>query len=357
MEKCFADNRQGMVHVVDRSSEKPMRGKFRDTGSHKYISCADIPCGSYPPLLLLCLRTPHVLVLRPRLDLRVTHHPMTHQDRQMLHTGSESTRHSTRRPTHWKKHLNGKEGEYSWGFFLKCSFTHLSSQRDSFHKSNWPRDKEGCFPLRGYQGLGAWSWQTCRVPWRSKCIGWRLWGPRWRAGWRVKARVCDYLLLISSTDLWPWDSWERSHKALRELCRLIPNFQKKIDEAEPEELSEYYSQVRFTISRAFSSKQKSSSSTLVPTMHVVMTSIASGSAWPIGWINPSCSLLLPLPKTSVIIVTFVMMLLAVFFVQLSSIGIMQSMFKFPFSLLVISSWWSIEECGPSWGLVMNIMIG
>ncbi|KIJ91668.1 hypothetical protein K443DRAFT_14210 [Laccaria amethystina LaAM-08-1] len=37
-------------------------------------------------------------------------------------------------------------------------------------------------------------------------------------------------------------NWERSHKALQELCRLIPNFQKKIDEAEPEELSEYYAQ-------------------------------------------------------------------------------------------------------------------
>ncbi|KIJ95740.1 hypothetical protein K443DRAFT_11186, partial [Laccaria amethystina LaAM-08-1] len=38
--------------------------------------------------------------------------------------------------------------------------------------------------------------------------------------------------------------WERSHKALQELCRLIPNFQKKIDEAEPEELSEYYAQLQ-----------------------------------------------------------------------------------------------------------------
>lgn len=41
------------------------------------------------------------------------------------------------------------------------------------------------------------------------------------------------------------ESWERSHKALQELCSLIPNFQKKIDDAEPEELSEYYSRVRF----------------------------------------------------------------------------------------------------------------
>ena len=38
-------------------------------------------------------------------------------------------------------------------------------------------------------------------------------------------------------------SWERSHKAVRELVRLIPNFQKKIDEGSPEELSEFYAEV------------------------------------------------------------------------------------------------------------------
>ena len=35
-------------------------------------------------------------------------------------------------------------------------------------------------------------------------------------------------------------SWERSHNAVRELCRLIPNFRNKIDEGSPEELSEFY---------------------------------------------------------------------------------------------------------------------
>ncbi|KAF9475565.1 hypothetical protein BDN70DRAFT_883565 [Pholiota conissans] len=34
--------------------------------------------------------------------------------------------------------------------------------------------------------------------------------------------------------------WERSHKALAELSRIIPNFQKKIDESEPGELSQFY---------------------------------------------------------------------------------------------------------------------
>ena len=49
-------------------------------------------------LNLLCTRTPHVLMLCP-LTLRVTH-PMTHQDLWVLHTGSESTKHSRRKPTH-----------------------------------------------------------------------------------------------------------------------------------------------------------------------------------------------------------------------------------------------------------------
>jgi hypothetical protein len=102
------------------------------------------------------------------------------------------------------------------------------------------------------------------------------------------------------------DSWERSHKALKELCHIIPNFRKKIDEAEPEELSEYYSQVRF-IFTTFPTKQKSPSSRLVPTMHVAMTLIVSGITWLIGWTNPYYGLLLPLPKTNVIIVAFVTM--------------------------------------------------
>lgn len=295
-----------------------------------------------PPLLLLCPQTPHIVVFRPRslhlrpLTLRATH-PMTHQGLWMLHTGSECTKHSTRKPTHWKRHLNGKESEYSWGLFL-LFLTNSSLQKDSFHKPTWSRYTEGCFHLRWHQGLGAWSWQAHRVPWWSRCIDWWLWWPRWRTGWRVEAQVCDYLLLISFADpgvtAWPWNSWECSHKALQELCRLIPNFQKKIDQAEPEELSEYYAQVRFTMSTAFLSKQKSPSSRLVPTMHVAMTSIAFGTTWPIGWINPNCGLLLPSPKTSAIIVAFVMMLLAVFSVQPSLIGMILSTFLFLISSAV-----------------------
>jgi hypothetical protein len=38
-------------------------------------------------------------------------------------------------------------------------------------------------------------------------------------------------------------SWERSHRAVQELNRLIPNFQKKIDEGSPEELNKFYAEV------------------------------------------------------------------------------------------------------------------
>ena len=53
--------------------------------------------------------------------------------------------------------------------------------------------------------------------------------------------VCLFVLLPMTYDHVP--SWERSHTAVRELCRLIPNFQKKIDEGTPEELSEFYAEV------------------------------------------------------------------------------------------------------------------
>ena len=39
-------------------------------------------------------------------------------------------------------------------------------------------------------------------------------------------------------------SYARSADALKELTRLIPNFQKKIDKAEPDEAQEFYSMVR-----------------------------------------------------------------------------------------------------------------
>ena len=54
--------------------------------------------------------------------------------------------------------------------------------------------------------------------------------------------LCLFVLLRHASDHVP--SWERSHTAVRELSRLIPNFQKKIDEGSPEELSEFYAEVR-----------------------------------------------------------------------------------------------------------------
>jgi hypothetical protein len=38
-------------------------------------------------------------------------------------------------------------------------------------------------------------------------------------------------------------SWERSYTAVQELNRLIPNFQKRIDEGLPEELNTFYAEV------------------------------------------------------------------------------------------------------------------
>jgi hypothetical protein len=74
-----------------------------------YICRADLEVGLPQFSLLLCPRIPRP-PSRP-LTLRVTH-PMTHQDLWVLHTGSESTKHSRRKLTHLK-HLNGKESEYS----------------------------------------------------------------------------------------------------------------------------------------------------------------------------------------------------------------------------------------------------
>lgn len=39
-------------------------------------------------------------------------------------------------------------------------------------------------------------------------------------------------------------SWERSYTAAQELIRLIPGLGKKINEGEPEEIAEFYAEVR-----------------------------------------------------------------------------------------------------------------
>ena len=48
--------------------------------------------------------------------------------------------------------------------------------------------------------------------------------------------IWSYLIILSH-------SYARSAEALKELTRLIPNFQKKIDETEPHEAQEFYSTV------------------------------------------------------------------------------------------------------------------
>ena len=51
------------------------------------------------------------------------------------------------------------------------------------------------------------------------------------------------LCQFTSTALTLLLSYARSAEALKELSRLIPNFQKKIDEAEPDEAYEFYNVV------------------------------------------------------------------------------------------------------------------
>jgi hypothetical protein len=51
----------------------------------------------------------------------------------------------------------------------------------------------------------------------------------------------SFALLVDRYDTCP--SWERSHTAVRELYRLIPNFQKRVDEGSPEEIKEFFAQV------------------------------------------------------------------------------------------------------------------
>ena len=50
----------------------------------------------------------------------------------------------------------------------------------------------------------------------------------------MSSLVCRILTLLLH-------SYARSADALKELTRLIPNFQKKIDEAEPDDAHEFYS--------------------------------------------------------------------------------------------------------------------
>lgn len=55
------------------------------------------------------------------------------------------------------------------------------------------------------------------------------------SGGKVLASSHFYCMLTLSL------SWARSADALKELNRLIPGFQKKIDEAEPDDAQEFYS--------------------------------------------------------------------------------------------------------------------
>jgi len=83
-------------------------------------------------------------------------------------------------------------------------------------------------------------------------------------------------------------SWERSHTAIRELSRLIPNFQKKIDEGSPEELSEFYAEVsKIVVDIGVFTCWISISFSMVPMAPVVTTWVGFVHASQIGWTRPT----------------------------------------------------------------------
>jgi hypothetical protein len=53
--------------------------------------------------------------------------------------------------------------------------------------------------------------------------------------------ICQFTFVALTSE--SWLSYARSAGALKELTRLIPNFQKKIDEAEPDDAQEFYNMV------------------------------------------------------------------------------------------------------------------
>jgi hypothetical protein len=88
-------------------------------------------------------------------------------------------------------------------------------------------------------------------------------------------------------------SWERSHTAVQELCRLIPNFQKKIDEGSPEELGEFYAEVsNILVDISAFTYWIGISFSVVPMAPVVTTWIGFVHASQIGWTRPTLAPLL-----------------------------------------------------------------
>ena len=100
-------------------------------------------------------------------------------------------------------------------------------------------------------------------------------------------------MFVCFVDIWPCQSWERSYTAVRELCRLIPNFQKKIDEGTPEELSEFYAEVSNILVEivAFTYRIHISFN-MVPMAPVVTIWVGFVHASQIGWTRPTLDPLL-----------------------------------------------------------------
>jgi len=116
---------------------------------------------------------------------------------------------------------------------------------------------------------------------------------KWRT-WSASKPHHDHDLLRMS-DCGP-ASWERCHKAVQELVRLIPNFQRKIDDGLPEELSEFYAEVSYVMVVVeigiFTSEFWMVSFSMVPMAPVVTTWVRFVLVLQIGWTRLTLALLL-----------------------------------------------------------------
>ena len=103
--------------------------------------------------------------------------------------------------------------------------------------------------------------------------------------WNVSAFkfIVFVLFWLADTRL----SWERIYTAVQELNRLIPNFQKRIDEGLPEELNTFYAEVsNIALYISMIVYWVDTSFSVVLTVPVAMTWIGFVDPLQIGWTQP-----------------------------------------------------------------------
>jgi len=118
----------------------------------------------------------------------------------------------------------------------------------------------------------------------------------------LDAHFMSYLIISSH-------SYARSADALKELTRLIPNFQKKIDEAEPDVLQEFYSTVS-TLKTTIAMRRSFYiiSSRMAQRMHVVTMFPSWWAALQSGWTSSIPMSLLCQPSNAMVVVSTIPLL-------------------------------------------------